>query len=170
MRIRQIVTVALAVVALGLAGLALAACSGSTAATPSEAPPSAGAGTPASSPATPSTAVTPSTPSTAPAGLLTPADVEKVSSFTGIKVVPRDPSKGAGGQVNLATADGKLVVMATFGKGADYGWMKSSLSYRESLSGLGDTAFVGPSKNVMPVLYIVGFKKGDHAAILNTYF
>jgi hypothetical protein len=147
---------------LAATALALAACSAPATTTPGEAPPGPSRGT-----AGPTTA--PSA-STAPSNLLTPADVEQVSSLTGIKAVPRDPTKGAGGQVNLATADGKLVVMANFGNGAQFDTMKSSPNYRESLSGLGDAAFIGPSKNIMPTLYIVGFKKGDHSAVLNTFF
>lgn len=48
--------------------------------------------------------------------------------------------------------------------------MKSTPNYREPLSGLGDAAFVGPSKDITPTLYIVGFKKGDHTAVLTTFF
>ncbi len=90
--------------------------------------------------------------------------------MSGIQAVPRDPSTGAGGDVNLATADGNLVVMALFGNGAQYDMMKNSLSYREPLTGLGDAAFVGPSKDVMPTLFLVGFRKGDHTAILSSFF
>jgi hypothetical protein len=63
-----------------------------------------------------------------------------------------------------------LVVLATFVDGAQFGAFKNSPSYREGLSGLGDEAFVGPSTDVMATLYIVGFKKGDHTAVLASFF
>jgi hypothetical protein len=32
---------------------------------------------------------------------LTAADIEKVSGMTGVKLIPKDPSKGAGGNLNF---------------------------------------------------------------------
>jgi hypothetical protein len=159
MRIRQALTAA--VVALALV---LVACAG-----PSATSRQHSSGVSAGS-AAESTTANPPNGLTTPSNMLTPVDVEKVSGLSGVKVVPYDPSKGAGGQINLATSKGKLVVMATFGDGLGYASMKSSMNYRQPLSGLGDAAFIGPSKEVMPTLYIVGFKKGDHSAVLTTYF
>jgi hypothetical protein len=148
--------------------IALVACS----ATPTIAPGSnvPGATTTATSGPTSNPEGTATAGPTTPSDLLTPADVEQVSGLTGIKVVPRGSSAGAGGQVNLATADGKLVVIGSFGNGAEFDAMKSTPNYREPLSGLGDAAFVGPSMDITQTLYIVAFKKGDHTAILTTFF
>ncbi len=137
--------------------LALAACGGSAAAT-TTAP--AGATTEVSgSPASAS-------------DLLTVADVEKVSGLTGIKTVEKGSQAGAGGDVNFVTAEGKLVVMASFYGGAQFDTFNGTTNFREPLSGLGDAAFVGPSKDAGAgdTLYEVAFKKGDHTALLVTYF
>ena len=42
---------------------------------------------------------------------LTVQDVEKITGLQGVKLVPRDPSKGAGGDLNFANKDGKLILM-----------------------------------------------------------
>jgi hypothetical protein len=102
--------------------------------------------------------------------LLTIADVEKVSGLTGIKTVERASIPGAGGDVNFVTADGKLVLIATFVDGAGFDAWKDTPNYREPLSGLGDAAFVGPAKDITETLYEVGLKKGDHGALLVTFF
>jgi hypothetical protein len=34
---------------------------------------------------------------------------------------------------------------------------------------LGDAAFVGPLKGMMPMYFMVGFRKGDHSALLVTF-
>jgi hypothetical protein len=175
-----------AAAALAVATLALAACSGaatSSAVAPPSSPgaatavpsgsaaaPSATASGPSSAPSSAPSAAPSSGGTTAASGLLTPADLEKVTGLTGIVVAPRDPAKGAGGDVNLATADGKLVVMANFFNGAMFDTMKNSPNYREPLSGLGDAAFVGPSTDIGSTPFIVGFRKGDHTAMLSTFF
>jgi hypothetical protein len=76
---------------------------------------------------------------------------------------------GAGGDVNYATADGKLVVMASFFDAAAFDQMKATDDYGEALSGLGDAAFVGPLKGLVPTYFMVGFRKGDHSALLVTF-
>ena len=170
-------TIRLAFVAvLTVVALAFAGCSGQAASTTTA--PAVSTTAPTGSAPAPSVSTTaPAASTTAPSGspaevsdLLTPADVEKVSGLTGIKAVARGSLPGAGGDVNFVGADGKLVVMANFFDGAQFEALKGTPNYREALSGLGDAAFVGPSDTVMPTLYIVGFKKGDHTAILVTYF
>lgn len=44
------------------------------------------------------------------ADVLTVADVEKATGLTGIKTVAKNPMKGAGGELNFATADDKVVI------------------------------------------------------------
>ena len=79
-------------------------------------------------------------------------------------------STGNGGKVNYTSADGTLILMGDFGDGALFDSKKGTLNYREALSGLGDDAFVGPPKGLTDTLYIVGFKKGNRAGVINTYF
>lgn len=43
--------------------------------------------------------------------LLTIKDVEAVTGIQGIKLVPRNPQIGAGGELNFALADGSMVLM-----------------------------------------------------------
>lgn len=43
--------------------------------------------------------------------LLKIADVEAATGLKGLKLVPKDPMKGAGGTLNFADADGKLVLL-----------------------------------------------------------
>jgi hypothetical protein len=167
--------------ALTVVSMALAACSG--AATMTAAPPSSpGAATVVPSTAVPSgSAVAPSAtasgPSSAPStggttaasGLLTAADVEQATGLTGLKAIAKGSVTGAGGDVNYAKADGKLVLMASFFDGAAFDQMKATDDYGEALSGLGDAAFVGPLKGMMPMYFMVGFRKGDHSALLVTF-
>jgi hypothetical protein len=165
--------------------LALAACSGQT-----ESPTTAAAGaattasgataTTAAAEATtaPSDSVTSaaedtttvSASSSDASDLLTIADVEKVSGLTGVKTVENQSMPGAGGDINFVNADGNLILIASFYDGANFDALKSTPNYREPLSGLGDAAFVGPSKDITATLYEVGFKKGDHTALLVTFF
>src|SRR5690349_12432445 len=51
----------------------------------------------------------------APDGRLTPADVERLSGATGVRLVPRGSQTGAGGDLNFVTAEGKLLLMVNFG-------------------------------------------------------
>jgi hypothetical protein len=145
------------------AALAMTACTGTAASTSGPAAPTAATTANATESAGDATTL-------AVGSLLTAADVEKISGLKGIRIVPYDPSKGAGGDINLATSEGKLVVMGNFGDGARFDSEKVTPNYRKAIPGLGDAAFVGPSKDIMPTLYIVGFKKGDHTALLTTFF
>lgn len=110
--------------------------------------------------------------------LLTPADVEKVSGLTGIKLVPRDPSKGAGGDLNFATSDGKLVLMVLVGGASLYQPSKAQKgSFHADVSGIGDEAFDGPSDDSNPFKapggtaepFLLMFRKGTSAITLSTY-
>lgn len=76
---------------------------------------------------------------------LTIADVEKVSGISGIKLVPKNPSIGAGGDLNFATADEKLVVMAGF-HGASMYQKYSPEMIHSTLKGFGEEAFIDRSK------------------------
>jgi hypothetical protein len=169
------------VAALTVAALALGACSGTAATTP--APPSSpGAATVVPSTAVPSVSAaapsaTASRPSSAPwtggttaaSSLLTAADVEKATGLTGLKSIAKGSVTGAGGAVKYAKTDGKLVVIAGFFDGAAFDQMKATDDYGEALSGLGDAAFVGSLKGTMPMYFMVGFRKGDHSALLVTF-
>ncbi|MDP1809020.1 MAG: hypothetical protein Q8L35_05720 [Actinomycetota bacterium] len=75
--------------------------------------------------------------------LLTVADVTKVTGIQGVKIVDKDPSKGAGGDLNFATPDGKmlLLLVVTEDANAFAEWKRISVA---PISGVGDEAVSGP--------------------------
>jgi hypothetical protein len=99
------------------------------------------------------------------------ADVEGVTGLTGLKLVPRDPTKGAGGDLNFAQADGTLVLIANFMtlKAKDYPAYKAQLkSYSKGdVPGLGDDAFNGPPNDPQ---YFLTFRKGEWVVSLSSFF
>lgn len=97
---------------------------------------------------------------------LTVADVEKVSGISGIKLVPKDPGIGAGGDLNFATADGKLVLMAGFHDASMYKKYSSDMIY-SAVKGIGEEGFVGPKQGNH---YILIFRKAQHTIALNSFF
>lgn len=97
---------------------------------------------------------------------LTIADVEKVSGISGIKLVPKNPSIGAGGDLNFATADEKLVVMAGF-HGASMYQRYSPEMIHSTVKGFGEEAFIGPKQGNH---YILVFRKAQHTVAINSYF
>ena len=91
---------------------------------------------------------------------LTVQDVEKITGLSGIKIVPADPSKGAGGDLNFADKDGELILMVQRMLNSDALYsetkkMKSAV--QADIQGVGDAAFTGPAGNLQ---YFVSFKKG----------
>lgn len=99
---------------------------------------------------------------------ITKADIEKVSGVTGIKLVPYEPSEGAGGDLNFADSQGNLVLMVLFKDALNYDQSKALKGYvKATITGIGDTAFTGPAKDPQ---YMVYFKKGTRSVSLNTYF
>jgi hypothetical protein len=101
--------------------------------------------------------------------LLTIADVESILDIKGIKLVDRDPSKGAGGDLNFATSSDELVLMAQIGDtGMFESWKRLSINYNEDVLDLGDAAFNGPSNG--SDLTIIFVRKGDTAFSLSSFF
>jgi hypothetical protein len=98
---------------------------------------------------------------------LTAADVEQISEFTGIKAVERNPLQGAGGDLNFAKADGKMVVSAKF---YDANWYAGSKRNKDSIKAMvpdiGEEAYIGPG--YIDPQYILVFLKGQHCVFLST--
>jgi hypothetical protein len=93
-------------------------------------------------------------------GYVTVNDVEKITGLHGLKIVPRDPSKGAGGDLNFADQDGKLVVMVQrmlFSDALYAETQKMKGVVKAEIAGVGDAAFSGPANNPQ---YFISFKKG----------
>jgi hypothetical protein len=110
--------------------------------------------------------------------LVTPADVEKISGLTGIKLVPRDPSKGAGGDLNFATQDDSLVLMVLVSGSSLYKQSKEETGYfHADVSGIGDEAFDGPAdaKNYFAPPggkadpFLLAFRKGTSMVTMSSF-
>ncbi len=110
-------------------------------------------------------------PPPAPSDLLSPADVESVSGLSGLRTVPFAPESGAGGDVNIATADGQLVVMLTMADAEAWdGWMTDGTTVAEPVTPpVGDEAFIGPAPDAGGATYILGFRRGETAVQVVTF-
>ena len=103
--------------------------------------------------------------------VLTPADVEAVTGMTGLVVMEPDPTVGAGGEVNIADADGLLVVMVDAGTGLWDAWQSDGMTVdRPSDPTVGDESFLGPKDAADDDVYILGFRKGETDAAVVAFF
>ena len=101
--------------------------------------------------------------------LLTVQDVEKVTGRTGVKLIPKNPMKGAGGDLNFALADETILVIAAIQKAEMYEtWKKQEGFFYAEVLGIGNAAFEGPS--IGEARYILIFKKGKTAVSLSSFF
>ncbi len=101
------------------------------------------------------------------AKLLTPADVSKATGLSGIKLIPPDPSKGAGGDLNFGLPDGKQILMANFQDAKYYTQSKAMKdSYGGDVQGIGDEAFIGKVMGMESILY---FRKGARSVALSSF-
>ena len=100
---------------------------------------------------------------------LTVQDVEKITGLHGVKLVPPNPSKGAGGDLNFANKDGKLILMVNRSLSSDmfYSQTKNMKgAFKEDIQGVGDAAFIGPPGNYP---YFDSFKKGKGSGSVATF-
>jgi len=96
---------------------------------------------------------------------LSVADVQKVTGLSGIRQVPR--SEEASGDLNFARPDGKLILSVSIYPSSAYASAKSSkYGFKSNVQGIGEEAFWGPRDG--PPLFILTFRKGAHAVIINT--
>jgi hypothetical protein len=101
------------------------------------------------------------------AKLLTAADVSKVTGLSGVQLVPRNPSKGAGGDLNFALPNGKPMLMVTFLDTNAYNQSKAQKCvYGGDVKGIGDDAFIGKVMGMESILY---FRKGARGAALSSF-
>ena len=101
------------------------------------------------------------------AKLVTPADISKVTGVSGVILVPRNPSKGAGGDLNFALPNGKQMLMVTFLDTDAYNQSKAQKSvYGGDVKGVGDDAFIGKVMGTESILY---FRKGARGAALSSF-
>ena len=88
--------------------------------------------------------------------VLSAADVSKVTGISGIRLVPQGSQVGAGGTLNFARPDGKLVLMVNLGPAELYRKARDSkeleiggkkypnLLFAHNVPGVGDEAFASP--------------------------
>jgi hypothetical protein len=99
--------------------------------------------------------------------LLTIADIEKVTGLPGVKLVPRNPKIGAGGDLNFATADDNLLVMLVVADMDIFNQWKTGKNYvYKQLTNIGDEAYSAPGGGVQ---YIVFFKSGNEVASISSF-
>ncbi|HEX3047143.1 MAG TPA: hypothetical protein VHY08_20485 [Bacillota bacterium] len=70
---------------------------------------------------------------------LTAVDIEKISSLKGVKLIAKDPSIGAGGDLNFATSEKKMIVMIQVVAKSYYNSYKE-MYYKAEVKALGDQA------------------------------
>ncbi len=93
------------------------------------------------------------------ADVLTVAEVEKISGLTGLHTVPKNQAMGAGGELNIAGADNKLVLMVMVQPQSTFEfWKKQYGAKGEPVAKLGSEAF--RSKPGEFISYVVFLKGG----------
>jgi len=98
---------------------------------------------------------------------LTVADIEKVTGLSGVKPVPREPRKGAGGHLNFADKNGDLILIASFLTAAEYAFYRDEKSLaKDTIPGIGDEAIIGPAADPQ---YMFLARKGDKCVALSTF-
>jgi len=101
------------------------------------------------------------------AKLLTPDDVSKLTGLSGVKLISRDASKGAGGDLNFALPNGKPILMANFQDAKYYAQSKAMKDvYGGEVQGVGDEAFIGKFMGMESILY---FRKGTQSVALSSF-
>jgi hypothetical protein len=101
--------------------------------------------------------------------LLNSKDVEKISGIQGIKLIPKNPVIGAGGDLNFAKGDSTLILTVAIQDSSMYKqWKNEEGFFHASVSGIGDEAFDGPS--VGDSRYILIFRKSEKAISLSSFF
>lgn len=101
------------------------------------------------------------------ANYLTADDVVKVTGRAGMKYIDRDPTVGAGGDLNFATSDNETALMVQIVDKSYYAGFKQPY-FKSALSGVGDEAFVGAMLPGYPPNIVV-FAKGDKCVALSAF-
>lgn len=101
------------------------------------------------------------------ASYLTAADVEKVTGRAGIKAIPRDPSVGAGGDLNFATSDDETALMVQIVDKSYCAGFKQPY-FKSAVAGVGDEAFQGETLRGYPANLVV-FAKGEKCVALTAF-
>lgn len=78
--------------------------------------------------------------------LLTVADVEQVTGLKGITLVPFNPARFLGSDLNFVAADGRKILSVEFAKAGQFETYKVLVpkNYKSEIPGVGQEAFMGP--------------------------
>lgn len=98
---------------------------------------------------------------------LTTTDIEKISGITGVKLIPRNPKIGAGGDLNFAAGDDKMIVMVQIVSKNNYEGYKKYF-FKSDITGLGERAMKGATIPNFPE-NVVAFTKGDKCIALTVF-
>ena len=98
---------------------------------------------------------------------ITAADIEKITGLGGVKSIQRDPSRGAGGDLNFVTREDKLIAMIQIVSIVNYEAYKQYY-FKDTVNGLGDEAMKGATMKGIPENLLV-FKKGDRCIALTSF-
>ena len=101
--------------------------------------------------------------------LLRAEDVEKIIGIKPIKLIPKDPTIGAGGDLNFAMENNSMLLTVAIQDVSMYTkWKEQEGFFHAEVSGIGDEAFEGPS--IGKERYILIFRKGQKAISLSSFF
>jgi len=101
--------------------------------------------------------------------LLTAEDVEKVTAIQGVKLIPRNATMGASGDLNFALKDDTLLLTVTIQDSSMYKkWKNEEGFFHADVPGIGDEAFAGPSFGEDH--YILIFREGKKAVSVLSFF
>jgi hypothetical protein len=93
------------------------------------------------------------------ADMLSVADLEKITGLTGVHATPKDQAKGAGGDLNFANADNKLIAMVMIQDAGMFDfWKKQYGKLTDPVPNLGLEAF--QTKPGSAIAYVF-FHKGN---------
>jgi hypothetical protein len=98
---------------------------------------------------------------------LTAADIASVSGLKGVKLIPKNPSIGAGGDLNFAINATQLVVMVQVVDKSNYAGYKQ-LCFKAVVKGLGDQAMEGAAMPGGASNQVV-FTKGNKCVALTAF-
>jgi hypothetical protein len=100
--------------------------------------------------------------------LLIADDVEQVAGLQGIKLIPRNPVIGAGGDLNFALQDNTMILTVAVQDSSMYErWKGEEGFFHAAVTGIGDEAFNGPSFG--EYRYVLIFRKGKTAVSLSSF-
>jgi len=95
------------------------------------------------------------------------SDIEKAAGLKGVKLVAKGALSGAGGDLNFATADNKLIVMIQVVGSSQYVGYKKYF-FKADIKGVGDQAMEGATIAGLPS-NVVAFTKGAECVALTTF-